>query len=227
MRLVLINTDHGSFSREWDCGIDNLCKAEMYTTPSRRVIFFRSETRLDCELDAVGANAVAFGGVAAGSTRGARAGRRICSLVGCVSVDRATAVFGAISVNLQMLKKVEEISPKLEKSTQVTQILEDSLEPFEMASPAPTRRVTPIQCSVLPLATLIGVLTDVKACIHCRDDSAKHDKIFKKSSSNRTKNSATRPCCGERITRERHPRWRASDTTANRIQRHDNCKLTS
>ena len=140
---MLINTDHGSFSREWDCGIDNLCKAEMYTTPSRRVIFFRSETRLDCELDAVGANAVAFGGVAAGSTRGARAGRRISSLVGCVSVDRATAVFGAISVNLQMLKKVEEISPKLEKSTQVTQILEDSLEPFEMASPAPTRRVTP------------------------------------------------------------------------------------
>ena len=35
---------------------------------------------------------------------------------GCVSVDRATAVFGAISVKPETLKTVKEISPKLEKS---------------------------------------------------------------------------------------------------------------
>ena len=104
-------------------------------------------------------NAVAFGGVAAGSTK-AKDQQQVANvsiLIGCVSVDRATAVFGTMSVNPQMLKTVKEINPKLEKSPNFSPrqaVSDDSTKPFETTPSAPMRRATlPIPSSVLPLAT--------------------------------------------------------------------------
>ena len=61
---------------------------------------------------------IAFGGVATGSTKAKEhvqvAG--ISNVSGCVSVDRATSVFDAMSVGSQMLQTIEEIRPKLEKT---------------------------------------------------------------------------------------------------------------
>mmetsp|Transcript_14540 Transcript_14540/g.39914 ORF Transcript_14540/g.39914 Transcript_14540/m.39914 type:complete len:294 (+) Transcript_14540:397-1278(+) len=113
-------------------------------------------------------NTIAFGGVATGNMKAKEHAQvaGISILIGCVSVDRATvesmgntvfavAVFDAISVNPQMLKTIKKISPKLEKSLKSPNsspryaVSEDSLKPFEMAPPAPMRRMTPhsIFCS--------------------------------------------------------------------------------
>ena len=65
----------------------------------------------------MGANTVAFGGVTVGSNKAKEhvqvAG--INRLIGSVSGDRATAEFGAISVDPQVLKRDEETSSKLDR----------------------------------------------------------------------------------------------------------------
>ena len=104
-----------------------------------------------CDLDAVSAKHKCLWWCRAGGAKAMehRQVANVSILIGCVSVDRATAVFGAISVKPEMLKTVKESSPKLEKSLKQTNssprqaVSEDSLQPFKTAPSTPMRRVTP------------------------------------------------------------------------------------
>ena len=73
----------------------------------------KHNARLDKSANCLVPNTIAFGGVATSSTKAKQHAQvaGISNVSGCVSADRATAVFDAMSVNPQMLKTVEHKSP--------------------------------------------------------------------------------------------------------------------